>query len=75
MSPIGFGGALGRNYERVNGLAHGLRCGITEHALELAVDALRAEGGIEHNQSVGRTLEQLFEILTAEVEYFFGSFL
>ena len=74
-SPIGFGSAFGRNYERVNGLAHGLRCGVAEHALELAVDALGAEGGIEDNESVGRTLELLFEILTAKVEYFFSAFL
>ena len=66
-SPIGFGGAVGRNDQRVNGLAHRLRCGVAEHALELAVHALRTEGGIEDNEGVGRTLEQLFEVLTAEV--------
>jgi hypothetical protein len=56
-SPIRFGGAVGRNDERFNGLTHGLRCGVAKHALELAVDALRAEGGIEENGSVRRAFE------------------
>src|ERR1700683_8385 len=72
-SPIGFRGAVGRDYQRIDGLAHGLGCGITKHALELAVHALGAEGGIEYNGGIGRALEQLFEIPAAEIENSFGA--
>ena len=66
--PFGFGGAIGREDELVDGFAQDLRRGIAEHALKLLVDALRAEGGVDDDERVGRVLKELFEILAADVE-------
>jgi hypothetical protein len=50
-----------------------LRRGVAEHALELLVHALRTERSVEDDESVRGTLEELFEILAANVEKFFGT--
>src|SRR6266404_4209816 len=51
--PLRFGRAIGRKNQLVDGVAQGLSGGVAKHALELLVDALRAERGVRDDDRVG----------------------